>query len=294
MGALLAQLALGMVSAEDASQKANPKAFDVVPALMQMLQARSESERRILVEALASIEGRSASNGLTQRALFELSADARRAAVEALGKRPAWHYRSELLAGLRYPWPTVADHAAAALVSVGARDAMPELVELLGKPDPTAPFVNERGKWAVNELARVNHLRNCLLCHAPSLSSSDPVRGVIPIPGQPLPEQYYNESRGIFVRADITYLKQDFSLMHPVKDHGKWPEKQRFDYFVRTRELTKEEVAKQGLPTEEVGRRQPPGDQDYPQREAVLYALRELTGRDFGRSTADWRAWARK
>jgi hypothetical protein len=266
----------------------------LVPALAQIMQGREESDRRVLVEAVASIRGPNATAILAQRALFELSADVRRAAVAALAKRSAADYRSQLLGALRYPWPAIADHAATALIAVGDKGAIPELVKLLDKSDPAAPFINVEGRWAVRELVRVNHLRNCLLCHAPSLSKTDPVRGLIPIPGQRIGPQYYQELDGIFVRADITYLRQDFSLTHPVKDHGLWPEHQRFDYFVRTRELTKEEIVKRGLPMEDIGRRQPLGDQDYPQREAVLYALRELTGQDFGRASEDWRVLVRK
>jgi hypothetical protein len=34
---------------------------------------------------------------------------------------------------------------------------------------------------------RINHLGNCLLCHSPSTSRADLVRGAVPTPGQPLP-----------------------------------------------------------------------------------------------------------
>jgi hypothetical protein len=277
-----------------ASQEDDYSWDQLAPALVQILQVRGRPDRQALVEALVSIRGPNATAGLAHRALFELSAEVRIAAAKALAHRPAKEFRAHLLAGLRYPWPAIADHAAAALVAADDRDAVLELVELLDKPNPTAPFVNEQRKWAVRELTRVNHMRNCLLCHAPSLASNDPVRGLVPIPGQSIPSLYYFEEQNrrissefVFVRADITYLKQDFSLTHPVKDRGAWPAYQRFDYFVRTRELTKEEL-------EDIGRRQPAGNQDYPQREAVLYALRELTGRDFGRASEDWRVLVRK
>ena len=41
----------------------------------------------------------------------------------------------------------------------------------------------------VQELVRVNHLANCLLCHAPSFQRGDLVRGAVPTPGLPLPAQ---------------------------------------------------------------------------------------------------------
>jgi hypothetical protein len=199
-------------------------ADQVVPALVQMMQAGSLRERGLLVEALASIQGRNATTALAQRALFDLSRDTRELAVKALAQRPREEIRPHLLAGLCYPWAAISEHAAAALVATGDRGAVKELTELLDEPDPVAPYVNSAGKWAVRELARVNHLRNCFLCHAPSLSRTDPVRGLVPVPGQPLPDQYYqDELPGNFVRADVTYLRQDFSLVHPVEKPDRWP-----------------------------------------------------------------------
>jgi hypothetical protein len=85
------------------------------------------------------------------------------------------------------------------------------------------------------------------------------------------------------VRADITYLRQDFSVTERVAKPDKWPEWQRFDYLVRTRELTADEVA--------AHRKKPRKSRfaSYPQRYAVRFALRELTGLDAGEESADWR-----
>ena len=92
---------------------------------------------------------------------------------------------------------------------------------------------------------------------------------------------YYDRGSGIFVRADITYLKQDFSTVEYVANHGPWPEMQRFDYLVRRRELSTDEIA---LATDApVGART-----SYPQREAVLWALRELTGLNAGGTSDEW------
>jgi hypothetical protein len=84
------------------------------------------------------------------------------------------------------------------------------------------------------------------------------------------------------VRADITYLRQDFSVTERVAKPDKWPEWQRFDYLVRTRELTADEVA--------AHRKKPRKSPfaSYPQRYAVRFALRELTGLDAGEESADW------
>jgi hypothetical protein len=139
----------------------------------------------------------------------------------------------------------------------------------LEEPDPSAPFY-EGEKRVVRELVRINHLRNCMMCHAPSRSvEREPVRGQIPKPGVPLPpvDQYYGSGDGIFVRADVTYIKQDFAVMQPVGAAAPWPEMQRFDFVVRTRPATEEELA--------IAQQKGP-EASYPQRDAVLWALKEL------------------
>jgi hypothetical protein len=93
------------------------------------------------------------------------------------------------------------------------------------------------------------------------------------------------------VRADVVYLRQDFSVMQPVEktlstdSHSQkedpWPSFQRHDYLVRTRALTAAEV--------KAWQERPAAD-TYPQREAVLFALRGLTGVDAGSSASDWEA----
>src|SRR5262249_45651817 len=154
-------------------------------------------------------------------------------------KRDLDEARPVFLAALRHPWAPVADHAALALVALEDFYAVPQLSELLEQPDPTAPCEDDNRKWVQKELVRGNHLRNCPLCHAPSTAVRDSVRGPVPTPGEPLPVVYYGSSRSRLpmVRADIVYFRQDFSAMHPVAKPDKWPEVQRFDYLVRTREL---------------------------------------------------------
>jgi hypothetical protein len=140
---------------------------------------------------------------------------------------------------------------------------------LLGYPqgNPGKVLALRRSADVVREVVRVNHLRNCQLCHPPSLDRNDPVRGLVPTPGQPLPPSfstpYYEGNKGIFVRADVTYLRQDFSVTQPVDGSDYWPAHQRHDYLLRTRYATDEEL-----------RREPPAT--YPQREAVRWALRGL------------------
>jgi hypothetical protein len=262
---------------------------EAVPTLTQLLQAEDKPMRLLLVELVARIKGRAATYALLQRTLFDLCDEVREAAVTALAERPRDEYRPALLEAFRYPWPPVADHAAEALVALRDRPALPDLVRLLDEPDPRLPAApagedGRAGTPVVRELVRVNHLKNCLLCHAPSTAPNEPVRGLVPTPGQPLPPtfspQYYDAGTGTFVRADVTYLKQDFSVPQPVARPDAWPVSQRFDYLVRVRPATLDEVL-------ELTRRPP----TYPQREAVLFALRELTGKDAGRTSADWRPY---
>jgi hypothetical protein len=251
-----------------------------VSTLVQMLQIAGQEVRLQLVQFLSQIKGPEASAALAQRALFDLAPEVREAAVWALNERPPEEWRPILLRGFHYPWSVVAEHAAEALVTLDDRDAVLDLARQLDLPDPAAPTQKSDGKWVAPELVRVNHLRNCMLCHAPSFDVKDSVRGLIPEPGQPLRLEYYESNRGDFVRADITYLRQDFSVMQPVAEPNKWPEVQRYDYLVRLRELTEAEQAARAKAFAE--------RHSYPQRDAVLFALRELTGQDVGDDAQAW------
>src|SRR5262249_46643757 len=158
------------------------------------------------------------------------------AALEALRDRPKDEYCQVLLDGLLYPWPVVADHAATALVALELRDAVPNLIGLLDAPDPTLAHEKAGAGLVVREMVRINHLRNCLMCHPPSFAETDKVRGRVPPSNQPLApfaSGYGGSPNDIFVRADVTYLQQDFSLKLPVSNPGLWPEVQRFDFMVR-------------------------------------------------------------
>jgi hypothetical protein len=100
----------------------------------------------------------------------------------------------------------------------------------------------------------------------------------------------------LLIRGDITFLRQDFSLSFPAPTQAApgpgqplagpaqriaaTPPPVRFDYVVRTRPITTAERKKWSVLD----------GQPSPQREAVLFTLRELTGEDHG-DDAD--AWAR-
>src|SRR5262249_27332536 len=159
---------------------------------------------------------------------YDLNRDVRQSAIAALSKRPRAEYRATLLEGFRHPWPPVAEHAAEALAQLQDLNAVPKLAVLLDAADPVAPCRNNQGRWEVKELARVNHLRNCVLCHAPSKDEKDVLRAPVPSPGKALPEGYYQRFTGPAIRADVTYLRQNFSVLEPVAEADPWPALQRF------------------------------------------------------------------
>src|SRR6266498_2135553 len=70
---------------------------EAIPALLQLLQAEGKSVRRVLVELLAKINHRRATEALAVRTVVDLSAEVREAAVHALRERPCEDYRELLL-----------------------------------------------------------------------------------------------------------------------------------------------------------------------------------------------------
>ena len=248
--------------------------FNVVPVIVQVLQAENTDYRRLLVEELARIPGAEASQALARRALYDPAAELRQAARQALTRRPAAEFRPLVLKGFAYPWSPVADHAAQILLATRDMGAVPALVNLLDQPDPASPSLDETTKQpTVAELVRINHMRNCCLCHAPSYDGRDWSPGRVMEPGVAIPDDYYSSLGGAFVCADITRLRQDFSVMQPVENAAPWPTQQRYDFMVRTRLANAEEVSRA---------RDRPAGASYPQREAMLAALRGLTGKDLG------------
>jgi hypothetical protein len=265
-----------------------------VAALMQVLAPEPPALRMGLVRYLAELRSPEACRALAQLAIFSPEQEVRDAAVDALQARSDRASADVLLSGLCYPWPAAAERAAQALVRLKRTDLLRRVVEALEARDPRAPALKEvDGKKAlvVRELVKVNHHRNCLLCHAPAAAdakSGDPFLAVMPIPNAPFPSQgdlYYGVGRSTpAVRFDVTYLRQDFSVYQTVADAAPWPEKQRFDFLVRERVLTEEEAAAFRAKLDD-GK---PGEPS-PYRKAALSALRGLTGADAGTTAAAWR-----
>jgi hypothetical protein len=284
---------------EDQTASKNPRGNeDIVlcariAALMQVLAPESPALRLGLVKYLAGISHVEATRALARLAIFSAEDDVRAAAINALKVRRERDYTAILLQGLRYPLPAVARRASEAVIKLERSDLVPQLVDLLDEPDPRAPVMKEvHGKRvpAVREVVRINHHKNCLLCHSPGNTSSvspDTLTAAVPVPSQPLPgpsDGYDTSSPDILVRVDVTYLRQDFSMRLPVADANPWPEMQRFDFLVRTRELTDKEAKALG----DMLNQRAPGVLS-PYHRVVLAALRELTGKDTEPTPQAWR-----
>jgi hypothetical protein len=255
--------------------------------ILQMLQCERPQFRSLLNQRLALSSGPVATKALAHRCVFELDADRRDEAVRLLKPQVSAAARQFLLDALRYPYAPFADHAAAALICFRDRDALSSLVALLDAPDPVSPMSDKDGNIKIAEVVRINHARNCQLCHAPSWNAKDPIRVAVPSVSAPLPPPfsiaYYSDAgRGETVRADVTYLRQDFSLVLPVPEPGQWPKMQRFDFLIRQRDAFPWELEKKW------------SNIDYPQRYAVLRVLRAITNRDFGLESKAWREGIRK
>jgi hypothetical protein len=218
---------------------------EAVPCIQQMLQPENREIRRMSCSLLSGLEIPEATEALVKWAVFDSDPGNRAAAVAALKKRNRKEVCGLLTTFLRYPWPRAVEHVCEALIALDCLDAIPQLAQAFEQPDPDAPFRLELPGVSksiyVREMVRVNHLRNCVMCHAPSFAQTDLVRGAVPDPNQPLPSPsqptYYSQGSQ-FVTASVTYLKQDFSMFQPVANPGKWPEHQRYDYLVAIRPVT--------------------------------------------------------
>ena len=264
-----------------------------IAALMQVLAPESSGMRLGLVKYLSGISHAQATRALAKMSIFSTEDSVRQAAIDSLKVRRERDYTDVLLGGLRYPWPDVARRSAEAMVKLDRTDLIGQLVDFLDEPDPRAPVVKEADHTKVfeaRELVRVNHHRNCLMCHAPANTgnvAAETLTASVPTPQAPLPspsQGYQNSIPDILVRLDVTYLRQDFSMLQAVAEANPWPEMQRFDFLVRTRTLTEKEAeaCREQLATKEPGVLSP-------YHRAAVAALRELTGRDAAPTPDAWR-----
>ena len=238
----------------------------------QILQARPKELRLAFVESLAEEEFQTAVNLLTCYVKYDLDSDVRMAATKALSNFPAKSYRAKLLQGLDYPWVPAAQHSAEAIVRLNDTKAVPMLVDKLKNQDPNTIRQTEPGVYVKRELVAINHLKNCVLCHADTRKSG---LGNAPVPewNRPLPRLYYGaKSEALNVRADVTYMRQDFSVMQDIHDDQRprfWPKRQRMDYVVKSTVLNSE------TSIDRLHRSQPTEVSEY--RDAIIFALQMLT-----------------
>jgi hypothetical protein len=267
---------------------------EALPAMIQVLMAEEAPLRLLLVDIMSDIDGRAATVALAERAVFDLSPDVRQAAIEALRFRPREFSRLTFVNALRYPWAPAAENAADALIALDDREAAPLLVAQLGKANPAAPYGVKNGA-AVREIVRIHHEANCLLCHTPAFSGRDPVVGSDPLANRPVNSEDFTGKyggnsaavkrsltwQGLLVRADVQFLRQDFSLTFPIGPSFAELQGQRFDFVIRTRMLKPAELR-------ELKSKTVTDPTAYPQREATLRALCALTGKDVGPTTEAW------
>jgi hypothetical protein len=269
-------------------------AAEVRPDLLVLMTGgEGDVIRQLVIETLSGGTSPAAVQALAARAVFDPAPGLRRLAARKLKAHAAADARPILLAALQFPWPAAADHAAEALIATDDRGAVPQLVSLLDAPDPARPGLGDDGTPVVRELVRMNHMRSCQLCHAPSYDASDTIRADVPSSDRPLPPPLslaaYSNGTGkcgtgrpritTAVRVDIAYMRPAFSTLLPVENPGPWPKTQRYDFVVRTRSVHTWEDASPST--------------TFPQKEAVLRALRALTDKDFGDAAADWRTGLR-
>jgi hypothetical protein len=263
-----------------------------IAALMQILATASPENRLGLIKYLTGVAHADATKALARLAIFSAEDDVRQAAIESLKVRREKDYTDMLVKGLRYPWPAVAKNSADAIAKMGRNDLIPELIGILESPDPRMPVTKADGRHksgVVRELVKVNHHRNCMMCHAPSTDSmpESAMTAEVPVPGQPLPtplQGYRKSSPDLMIRVDVTYLRQDFSAMLPVAEPSPWPEMQRFDFLVRERSVNEDEAKmyREKLTPKEAG-------VFSPYHKAALAALREITGKDAAPTAEAWK-----
>lgn len=238
-------------------------------AIVQILQAQPPLIRTRMVKLLSLKEDEESIQAIADRALFDTSKEVRDLALHELKLHPPEEVRERLVNGFDHVWEPVAVNAANALVELNDELSVDDLRKKLNMPDPHAPYQDEEGNWKVRELVRVNHLRNCLMCHAPVVDpKASPFMAAVPEPKKPLPRIYYDSGSRTRVRPDITYIIQDFSASHMVNDANPWPIEQRFDYFVRNRTIDSAEA---------LDRRKKRDEKEQLRERALRYAIEKLS-----------------
>ena len=167
----------------DAATTREPPDFSgfAVAGLMQVIGAESRDFQAGLIARMTKFPksaDKNVTEALAQLAVFSTDSGVRWLAIEALLSRDLGPADPILLKGLRYPWPDVARSAMEAVVQLKRDNLKPELAKILREPDPRAPVVREtagKKEIVVREVVRINHHRNCLLCHPPAGTAEETV-----------------------------------------------------------------------------------------------------------------------
>jgi hypothetical protein len=264
-----------------------------VRACVQIFPEGDQTLREFLVEMLTGHEGEFASHALARLAVADPCAKVRDQAGKALANRPHKEFQSVLVQFLKYPWQSGSARAAHLLVELKIKDAVPDIRQLLEEPDinlPRTVVIDRHPQQAVPQLARINHLKGCMICHSPvnpvtvnglprsgtfgrdfpvgSVPSPD---GIVPPPFSPA-YYYQQRSSDLMVRADITFLRQDFSVVQQVPKYGAWPTEQRFDFVARWLPVEEHQADQLCRTYQQNG--------ISPQRQAALYVLEQLSGKE--------------
>ena len=164
----------GQVDFWDTYSSADRQGFNSesgLAALAQILGPESKEVRVGLMTRLAGSTHRRTIPVLTRAAIFDAVPEVRLAALEALKEQSRSSDSAEILMyGMRYPMADVAKRSAQAIIALDRQDLVPQLVSLLAEAapgDPVEAVVDEKKVCTVREVVRINHHRNCLLCHAP-------------------------------------------------------------------------------------------------------------------------------
>lgn len=241
-----------------------------VSCVQQMFQSSDMDTRLQASQALTRVRSPETTATLTKWAVFDPSDRVRAAAITALAERDRAEVQAHLLTLLRYPWPRAVEHACEAIVELGLTEAVPSLAMALDSADPeaefSAPLPGGGSARFRRVMTKVNHVRNCLLCHPASdrqavLAGTDPDESLLEKLSNPSFEQYYEVPSSRSVTAAATFLKQDFSAILPGKQHART---RRYDYFVAVRRADELPVSDRGI--------------NNPYKAAIRFALRELAG----------------
>ncbi len=264
-----------------------------IAALTQILAPERITMRASLLARLKQSNRPEATRAIARSAIFDSDPAIRVAAVNALKDRPRAEYDDILMHGLRYPLPSVARHTAQVMLALNRTDLLPKVAAFLDEAapgDPAPQKVEGKPACVVHELVRINHHRNCLLCHPPTQTGETfEVPGVIPIPGMAFPtspKEAYGAAQSLgepMVRADTTYLRQDFSVLMPVAGAAPWPDMQRFDFLVRTRVVDGKELA-----ILQADMKARAADFVSENHKAAMKVLRDLSGQDAAPNAAAW------